>query len=389
MTAKERYDEIIQKIEAMVTTQRIQAKDIAEEIAWDQGMTYRDLATVLGFLTGEQLINYIRSRKYQAAYKFLSEAKARKLKMSLAISKALDIADMKEQSSLNKVFKKLFGITPGEAYFMQDASRMLPPKNWAEISSESSAIDEIEDTHHEPETIFGIDKELYERISRINDLEAFYGLTRDYSIVAVKLSDELNIDLGDAFGYVEGFKAERDLILDDEEATKEQVATVLAEDWLWTNASNPDMIYCCVTCGVSVSSALWLVRELTSLGHAPISSLSPYFIRAYQEEYQIHSHFLKKACEYYERHIDDTYTDEDFEEFLNQLLMDRPIEIAFENMQFAKVCEDDDFFTMDFTPDDAEADENAIALEKWAAENAGNYGPRFDDDYDPDNPNYT
>ena len=72
MTARERYDEIIQKIEEMVTAQRLQAKDIAEEIAWGQGMTYRDLATVLGFLTGEQLINYIRSRKYQAAYKFLS-----------------------------------------------------------------------------------------------------------------------------------------------------------------------------------------------------------------------------------------------------------------------------------------------------------------------------
>lgn len=247
MTAKERYDEIIQKIEEMVTTQRLQAKDIAEEIAWDQGMTYRDLATVLGFLTGEQLINYIRSRKYQAAYKFLSEAKERKLKMSMAISKALDIADMKEQSSLNKVFKKLFGITPGEAFYMQDASRTLPPKNWAEISNETTAIEEIEDTQEEPETIFGIDKALYERISRINDLEAFYGLSRDYSVVAVRLSDEQNIDLNDAFGYVEGFKAQRELILDDEDASKEQIAAVLAEDWLWTNASNPDMIYCCIT----------------------------------------------------------------------------------------------------------------------------------------------
>lgn len=389
MTAKERYDEIIQKIEEMVTTQRLQAKDIAEEIAWDQGMTYRDLATVLGFLTGEQLINYIRSRKYQAAYKFLSEAKERKLKMSIAISKALDIADMKEQSSLNKVFKKLFGITPGEAFYMQDASRTLPPKNWAEISNETTAIEEIEDTQEEPETIFGIDKALYERISRINDLEAFYGLSRDYSVVAVRLSDEQNIDLNDAFGYVEGFKAQRELILDDEDASKEQIAAVLAEDWLWTNASNPDMIYCCITCGISVSSALWLVQELTSLGHAPICSLSPYFIKAYQEELQIHSHFLRKACEYYESHIDDTYTDEDFEEFINQLLMNRPIEIAFENMQLARACDDDDFFAVDFTPEDTEVDETAAAFEAWAAENAGNHGPRFDESYDPDNPNYT
>ncbi len=388
MTAKERYDEIIQKIEDMVTAQRLQAKDIAEDIAWDQGMTYRDLATVLGFLTGEQLINYIRGRKYQAAYKFLSEAKGRKLKMSLAISKALDIADMKEQSSLNKVFKKLFGITPGEAYYMQDPSRMLPPKNWAEISNDSPAAEEIEDAHDEPETVFGIDKALYERITRINDLEAFYGLTRDYSIAAVRLSEEFNIDLADAFGYVEGFKAERELIMDDEEATQEQIADVTSEEWLWENASDPDMIYCCITCGVSVSSALWLVRELTSLGHTPISSLSPYFIKAYQEDYRIHSHFLRKACEYYECHIDDTYTDDDFEEFLDQLLMDYPIEIAFENMQREKVYDDDDFFLTDYTDEDTVADERAIALEEWASENADNHGPRFDEDYDPDNPNY-
>lgn len=388
MTAKERYDEIIQKIEELVTTQRLQAKDIAEDIARSQGMTYRDLATVLGFLTGEQLINYIRSRKYQAAYRFLLEAKARKQKMSIAISKALDIADMKEQSSLNKVFKKLFGITPGEAYYLQDASRMLPPKNWAEISNDSSATEEIEDHHDEPDTIFGIDKALYERISRINDLKAFYGLTRDYSSVAVRLSEELNIDLGDAFGYVEGFKAERELIIEDGADTKEQIASVLAKEWLWTNASNPDMIYCCITCGVSVSSALWLVRELTLLGHTPISSLSPYFIKAYQEEYRIHSHFLRKACEYYEKHIDDTYTDADFAEFLDQLLMDRPIEIAFNNMQIAKVYDDDDFFLDDCTYEDTVADERARAIEAWASEDAGIYGPRFDEDYDPDNPNY-
>jgi len=179
LTARERYDEIIQKIEEMVTTQRVQAKDIAEKIAWDQGLSCRDLAAVLGFLTGEQLIGYIRGRKYQAAYTFLISAKDHQVKRSLAINRALDIADMKEQSSLNKVFKKLFGVTPGEAYYMQDASRLLPPKDWAEISCEPGIIESLEEDSAEAETIFGIDRVIYERISKINDLEAFYGLTRE------------------------------------------------------------------------------------------------------------------------------------------------------------------------------------------------------------------
>lgn len=200
MTAKERYDTIIQEIENKATTQRIQAKDIAEEIAWDQCLSCRDLATVLGFMTGEKLINYIRSRKYQAAYGFLIEAKERGIKMSHAISKALDIAEIKEQSSLNKIFLKLFGVTPGDAYLLQDASRMTPPKSWDEISGENTAEEELEETEKETDEIFGIDRAIYERISKINDLESFYGLSRDYSVVAVRLADEFNITLEDAFG---------------------------------------------------------------------------------------------------------------------------------------------------------------------------------------------
>lgn len=386
MTAKERYDEIIQQIEEMVTTQRLQAKDIAEIIARDHGMPYRDLATVLGFMTGEKLISYIRSRKYQAAYRFMIEAKDEGLKMSRAIRKAKEIADVQEQSTLNTAFQKLFGLTPGEAFKQQDASRLIPPKSWDEISCEETMIEEARDSDDVPEMIFGIDRVIYERITKINDLEAFYGLTRDYSRVAVKLSEELNISLEDAFSYVEGFQAERDAILDDEESSEEQITEVMEDNWLWDNASNPDMIYCCIHCGVSVSSAIWAVRELPELGHSPITELSPFFIRAFQEGHQIHSDFLRKACEYYERHTDDTYTDDDFYEYIDQLLMDRPIEDAFENMQFEKACNDDDDVFGDLTPDDKITDAE-LAFEEWAAQET-DYRHHIDDNYDPDNPVY-
>jgi len=386
LTARERYDGIIQKIEEMVSTQCLQANEIADTIANDQNMSKRDLATVLGFLTGEQLNNYIRSRKYQAAYKFLIDAKTRGIKRSKAISRALEIADMKEQASLNKAFIRMFDITPGAAYHEQDASRLRAPKSWAEISNEATIVEEIAEVCEESETIFGIDRALYDRITKINDLEAFYGLPREYSVVAVKLSDVLNIKLEDAFGYVEGFKSERDFILDDEESTIEEINAVLADEWLWENASNPDLIYCCITCGISVSSAIWIVHELPSLGYGSIPSLSPLFIRTFQEDYPIHSRILMKACEYYEAHTNDTYTDADFAEFLDQIQMDKPIEIAFENMQYAKECDDDEFFAHDFLPEYAASDE--MEFETWASQEFGNHGPRFDEEYDPDNPNH-
>lgn len=341
MTAKERYNAIIQEIEILATNHRLQASEIAYTVARKWFNSQRELAAVLGFMTGEQLLNYIRSRKYQAAYKFIIEAKDQGLKRSRAISNALEIADLKEQSSLNKVLQKLFGLTPGQAFMQQDSSRLIPPKSWDEISCGETMIEEVSDPDDVPEMIFGIDRAIYERITKINDLEAFYGLTRDYSMVAVKLSDELNISLEDAFSYVEGFHAERNAIIGDEESSEEEIAEVMEDNWLWDNASNPDVIYCCIHCGVSVSSALWAVRELPELGHSPIAELSPLFIRAFLEDYQIHSHFLRKACDYYENHTDDTYTDADFYEFIDQLLMDRPIEVAFENMQFEKACNEE------------------------------------------------
>lgn len=384
MTAKERYDAIINDIEDMTRNKYLQAKDIAERIACNQGMTYRDLATVLGFLTGEQLINYIRSRKYEAAYEYIITARR------LDINRAIAIADVSQQSNLNRVFRKYYDLTPGDAFRLKDASKIIPPKSWDEISGSTDIEAFQEDDLEEPNTIFGIDFALYERISKINDLQAVYGLDRDYSTIAVRLCDECGIDLDLAFSYVEGFKAERDLILEDDEASSEEIARVLEEDWLWNNASDPAMIFCCITCGVSVSYALWMISELSELGHAPVTALSPYFVRAFSSGIQIHSHYLKKACEYYEAHIDASYTDEDFEVFLDQLLMDKPIETAFEEMQYEKAShDDDDFFTIGLAVDCTEEDEAELALEAWAAREASNHSPRFDDDFDPDNPEYS
>ena len=159
-------------------------------------MTYRDLATVLGFLTGEQLINYIRSRKYEAAYEYIISTK------KLDINRAIAIADVSQQSNLNRVFRKYYDLTPGDAFRLKDATRCISPKSWDVISGSADIESFKDDDLEEPDTIYGIDLALYERISKINDLQAVYGLDRDYSTIAVRLCDECGIDLDSAFGYV-------------------------------------------------------------------------------------------------------------------------------------------------------------------------------------------
>ena len=69
--------------------------------------------------------------------------------------------------------------------------------------------------------------------------------------------------------------------------------------------------------------------------------------------------------------------------------MDKPIEIAFEEMQYEKASnDDDDFISIVQTADDTEADETELAFEAWAVRETNNHAPRFDDEYDPDNPQY-
>lgn len=380
MTAKERYNAIIDEIEDLVINKRMHAKDIAERIAGSQGMTYRDLAVVLGFLTGEQLINYIRSRKYQAAYAYMIRAKV------YDVNGALAIADLSDQPRLINVFNKHFGITPKKAFEMKDATRLSPPKSWEEISQEYAIQKETSDNNQKAETIFGLDVEAYERITLINDLMAAYGLDVEYAQVAVRLSDECNVPLEKAFGYIEEFKADRDIAVDDEDISEEYLSEMMSDEWLWATATDPAMLFCCMQCRISVSSALWIVDELRRLGYSPVEKLSPYFIIAFKEEYGIHSAYLKRACEYYEQHIDDSFTDEDFEDFLSQIDAERPIEIAFEDVLYKKaVYEEDDY--QRYTPDDADDAflGTGADIETWAAQETSNWGPRFDDEYDPDN----
>ena len=377
MSAKDRYNSIIQEIEDLATTQYLRPAEIAGIVATNHGIVYREMATVLNFMTESQLTSHIRSRQYNAAYRHIITSK------TFDVNGALMIANVADQSGLTKIFRKQFGMTPKQAFDLKDASKLLPPKSWDEISCASEVAEAVEPEVPETETVFGVDAAIYERITQINDLQAAYGLDRNYSTLAVHLSDSLELDFGTAFGYVEGFKAERDFALEDDERDEESISEIMTDAWLWNNATDPDVLYCYTRCGLSVSSALWVVQELRELGHGPIRELSPLFLRSFNDGWGLHSHFLKEACEYYEEHTDDRYSDKDFVFFLDQLRMGRPIEIAFDEMVFEKDFEEnlDDIPHMDFL--DYETDE---MFEKWASRETKYRGSRFDEDFDPDNP---
>jgi len=377
VSAKDRYNSIIQEIEDLATTQYLRPAEIAGIAAAKHGMVYRDMATVLNFMIESELIKYIRSRQYNAAYRHIITSK------TFDINGALMIANVADQSRLTKVFRKHFGVTPKQAFELKDASKLLPLKCWDEISCATEVAEAVEPEVPETETVFGVDAATYERITQINDLQAAYSLNRNYSTLAVYLSVTLGLDFGTAFGYVEGFKAERDFLLEDDERDEDSISEIMTDTWLWNNATDPDILYCYTQCGLSVSSALWVVQELRELGYGPIRELSPLFLRSFNDGWGLHSHYLKEACEYYEEHTDDCYCDKDFEFFLDQLRMGRPIEIAFDEMVFEKEFEDSLEVIPSMDLPDHEADE---MFEKWASRETKYRGSRFDEDFDPDNP---
>ncbi len=382
MTAKERYNSLIEEIESTVTCGGLSASEIAVRISRKFVPMIGDLGEIMRFLSGETLVEYIRKRQYNAVYEYIVTA------TTLDLQKACFIPNLQEQSSLNRAFKRYYGITPTDAFTSKDFSKICPPKTWEVISQEKVAPEAAKSPLDDSDKIFGIDRSVYERITAINNLKTIYGLNGKVCDIAVRFSDEYGVDLEDAFAYIEALRNEQEITIEDKGCSLDGVsAEMLASDWLWNQAIDPSIIYCHFQCNISVSDAIWVVGELRDLGLSAIPELSPRFIISFCAGIPIHSGILRKACDYFDDNADTSYTDEDFAEFIDLILSDYPIETAFERMVYEKACDeafDELNCASDFTEDNSRADEY-MEFEAWAEQECGYHLPRFNKDYDPDN----
>lgn len=110
MNKREVFNSWIQKIEEISKRgDDISSGELAKSIAKEVGYDVKVLNSIISFMTGETLAEYIKSRKLNAACKYLTGNK------NAEISRAVEISGYDNQSSFSKRFKKEYGITPNEA----------------------------------------------------------------------------------------------------------------------------------------------------------------------------------------------------------------------------------------------------------------------------------
>ena len=72
MSVSERYDRLISLIEDKVKDPYLSYNDIVTQIVREATSNERDLTTIMKFLAGTTLVDYIKTRKMMAAYESLA-----------------------------------------------------------------------------------------------------------------------------------------------------------------------------------------------------------------------------------------------------------------------------------------------------------------------------
>lgn len=329
MQAKEKFNNILYKIEELVwEAEYMKDYEISEE-AFAAGGCYiddRSKNTLFLFLIESTVIDYINERRMMAAYKHLITMKKKNFK------KAIDLSGVQEQSSFIRKFRKQFGMSPTKAFDEKDESRILPIKDWDQISQEGKSIfvKLEEDENILREKRFGISKEMYIRAQRAENLQSFYKLNDLESEFAFGLSDSHSVSLDDAFEYVYNYVwvYAEDKVSDDADMKKRDVR--IKEDLL-----NEDTVYLYFDCGLSFEDIyiLLLVKHINDMKESwrevepmYLQGCLQYMQRVYldwvmgfdrEEDFRLKFRNFQKAHQYFQEKKTETYTEYDYKLYLS------------------------------------------------------------------------
>ena len=348
MSAKEQYNRMITEIEKEAGRKDLSANDLATQIARDSGLGPRDLTAVMRYLTGDTLLEYIKSRKLMAAYRYLIEDPKPK------ILSAVEISGLDNQSSFTKRFSREFGIPPKEAMQQKDRSRLVGPMDWDVLSAGTSAQRVLPETGPEPEgeTIFGVPRMAYFRAMKAAELEALYSLQPLFSRIAYEYAEraiedfdlqddikESEVELEESFRFLESIQ---DWFLPEWERKRQQADPENPEPTeeekereIREVADDLGFQYLFLRCGLSVGSAQMLMMDRIMPDGETLWHMDPKMIRAFYEavengNYDFNILFFMRAYEYYQSHADENYQQSDYEEYLDWLDKGYCAEEAFE-----------------------------------------------------------
>ena len=398
MKANERFNQTIDTIEKLVVDPAMDARSIGEAAARKNGIAFRDLSTVFSFLIDTTLNSYVISRKLDAAYRFLIHSETKR------ISEAVEIAGYGDQPSFNKAFKRQYNLTPGEAFHEKDPSLCSDPITWEMLSNDLSfeTNRKEEDDKVQETKIFGVSASDYDRISKINELESFYGLSRMFSEYAYELANEKGYSLEDCFKYAESlhdYGGDYDYYDPEDPEWPEPVP----EEDLREVGNDPLIQKLFFERGISVDTSKELLEEFGATEEELLRcdpSMLKFFPGYAADDFGYESFlpvlrfsYFMKAYDYFVEQLDPRKYEQAFEYYIGCVADGIPMQSALEatwNEGFVNEKEDIDDPSFWFDPReliiDREQDEKYEYLEAFAREQESWNNVRIDDDMwkDPD-----
>lgn len=204
MNAEEKYNAIIRLIEECTTDEDgcYTPSEIAEKVSQESGMNVRDLGSIFNFLTGRSLITYIKERQLMYAYKHLVDGE------SMRIGLAVTYTSFGDQSAFSRAFKRLFGMTPGEAFDRREENLFQPPLTWDRLTKPEGFCFEDEEFEEMQPKIFGLDTDVYKAVTEATDYKNLYGFSQAQSEAAFALYQrykDQDVELKQAFEFIDAF----------------------------------------------------------------------------------------------------------------------------------------------------------------------------------------
>lgn len=374
MNAKERFNNLIQAIEEQVQHPYLTAQEIADNVASQNALCYRDMSTVMKFLSDYPLIEYIKERRMMAAYRFLVTSECADKRK---VAKATEISGLGTSSSFSHKFRNMFGVTPTVAAENKDMSLFVPPLDWDAISCKTEAplAAEEEGEQMKKKSIFGIPKEQYDRLIEATDLAEFYGLESEKSNLAFELSDTLGEPLKDTFQYISElleFGYELQEAAEDRESGNPEAFVDTARD--------PVIQFLFFNCNLHIDSAYEVIDRL-GISDTDIMAKDPLAIHIFATIPDVRFSFVEDALAYYRSHANDDYDDMEFDKYIDRVAAGTPKEEAFDALIPMGNLEVDDYY-----PDQDDMGEDPF--EEQMLENDRWHGKRIDIEGDPDNATY-
>lgn len=368
MTAKEKYDSIIQEIENSISSQLgKKAGYIAEKLAQQQGCSLRDLSATFSFLTGQPLIGYIRQRQMMAAYRCILDSSA------YDFNEAISYTGCADQSAFNKLFKQCFQITPKQASRDKNSALLLPAMTWEAISATETVIGGTEEVQTvNVDTLFGIEKEKVAKLTEALDCQGIYGFNLAQSEAAYELAERLKAPMKDCFEFVDDYCIQAFSDSNQEEVDAARMKeNILATEFL---------ARICLRYDLSVSQGMDVLTEFASIG-LDMETLDPRVVELYLEG----DFDIRTFWRVYNWGLDHELILGKMEEFLKQAAANWPnLDVALA-LTDDLVCDDGDMTIMSHNVEEFRR-ETGYELEH--GETDFSHYERFDEEYDEENLGY-